>query len=220
MVDNHHREIVDKTCVISAKDDELATIKTYLSNAAQKQGMTTETKVTALADGAKNCWAVISVLRVSCQSLDCILDWFHIGKKFQNVKNALGEAFEESLDSAKWTLWHGKADEALAKLEIMKNNVTDESKQSKLNGLYDYLKRNRDYLVNYEKRKNANQSYTSQVAESHIESLINARHKKKGKMQWTREGAHNVLQIRAAMISDEWTTRWQGTVLKIIADAA
>ena len=220
VVDQHPRKIADKTCVISAKDDELATIKTYLTNAAQKQGLTMETDLIALADGANNCWSVISVLKPMCKSLLYILDWFHIGQTFQTVKNALGAAFEESLDSVKWTLWHGEADEALTKLEIMKSTLTDENKQSKVNGLYDYLNRNREYLVNYEDRKNANQSYTSQVAESHIESIINTRHKKKGKMQWTREGAHHVLQIRAAMISDEWTSRWQGTVLDRLTGAA
>ena len=39
-------------------------------------------------------------------------------------------------------------------------------------------------------------------------------------MQWTREGAHHVLQIRAAIISDEWTRRWQGAVLKSLTVAA
>lgn len=220
VVDGHHREIVDKTCVLSAQDDELATIKTYLTHAAQKQGMTTATNVTAVADGALNCWAVIAALKPRCKSLECILDWFHIGKKFQNVKNALGEPYEKCLDSAKWTLWHGAVNEALAKLDAIKRTVTDEKPQSKLNGLYDYLKRNQNYMVNYENRKTANQSYTSQVAESHMESVINARHKKKGKMQWTREGAHHVLQIRAAMISDEWISRWQGPVLKSLMVAA
>ena len=27
-------------------------------------------------------------------------------------------------------------------------------------------------------------------------------------MQWTREGAHKVLQIRALMASDEWEEKW------------
>jgi len=35
-IDKHHRQIVNKTCVISAVDDELQTIKTYLLNAASK----------------------------------------------------------------------------------------------------------------------------------------------------------------------------------------
>ena len=101
-VAQHHRKIVDKTCVISAADDHRQTLKTYLINGALKQGLGLETKVTALADGAKNSWSVLSAIRPYCDTLECILDWFHIGKKFQNVKTALGEAFETLLDSAKW----------------------------------------------------------------------------------------------------------------------
>ena len=81
------------------------------------------------------------------------------------------------------------------------------------------MDRNQAYLVNYEAREQANQTYTSQVAESHIDSLINARHKRKQKMQWTREGAHNVLQIRAKMESKEWNEQWQDAVLEALIGA-
>jgi len=77
--------------------------------------------------------------------------------------------------------------------------TTDEATRSKITGLYDYIHRNQAYIVNYDERKRANKTYTSQVAESHIDSLINTRHKRTKKMQWTREGAHHVLQIRAMM---------------------
>lgn len=198
-VDLHHRQIVDKTCVVSALDDRLQTIKTYLMNATLKQGMSRDSNVTALADGANNCWSVLSVVQPYCGTLECILDWFHIGKKFQQIKNALGEALAQSLDSAKWKLWHGEADAALMKLTLLHDNITDAATRFKIRGLHDYLQRNRAYLIDYNLRARANQTYTSQVAGSHIDSIINARHKKTGKMQWTREGAHNVLQIRALL---------------------
>jgi len=203
-VDKIPRQIIEKTCVVSAFKDNLKTIKTYAVNAALKQGISAETRVTGLADGAQNCWSVLLSLQPHCQSLKCILDWFHIGKKFQNVIQALGEDFEKSLESAKWELWHGNAEMALAKLTLIRENIKDSEKKAKLKGLSDYLKSNQDYLVNYEQRQQAGQTYTSQVAESHIESLINARHKRTGKMQWTREGAHQVLQIRATMASNQW----------------
>jgi hypothetical protein len=150
------------------------------------------------------------------QQLTCILDWFHIGKKFQNVRSAVEEGFKDTLERVKWTLWHGKPDEALTKLELLMTNVTDSKKRTKLEDLYDYLKRNQSYLVNYEERDKENKTYTSQVAESHIESIINARHKKSGKMQWTREGAHKVLQIRGMIASNEWGNRWQSAVLSAL----
>lgn len=215
-IDQHHREITSKACALSAKDDELATIKTFVLNAARKQGMTEDSVVTALADGAKNCWSVISSLKPHCKQLKPILDWFHIAMKFQTVKNALGESLEDALASCKWEIWHGKAKEGLTKLEMLMVNVSDPQKQSKLKGLHDYLKRNQTYIVNYGKRQDSNQTFTSQVAESHIESIINTRHKKTGKMQWSREGAHNVLQIRAEMISKEWDEHWQEVILSAL----
>jgi hypothetical protein len=160
------------------------------------------------------------VFKPYCQSLESILDWFHIAKKFQNVKAALGSAFEKSLDTAKWELWQGKAEAALAKLSLLRENLNQQDKQAKIKGLYDYLKQNQSYLVNYQQRERTNQTYTSSVAESHIDSLINARHKKTGKMQWTRSGAHQVLQIRAMMACNHWERQWQNTVLSALGALA
>ena len=114
-VDQHHRRITHKSCVISALDDDLKTFQTYLYNAALKQGLCEATVVTALADGASNGWSSISVLAPHCKMLDTVLDWFHIGKKFQTVKNALGEVLSASLEKAKWSLWHGDAEKSAPK---------------------------------------------------------------------------------------------------------
>jgi len=89
-----------------------------------------------------------------------------------------------------------------------------------LRGRYDYIERNQAYIVNYDERATAHKTYTSQVAESHIDTLINARHKKTRKMQWSREGADNVLQIRATMASKEWVSKWQRTVLSALGATA
>jgi len=148
------------------------------------------------------------------------LDWCHIAQKFQQVKQALGEAYTTSLASAKWKLWHGHPHDALTKLAVLRDTLTDEGYRSKLTGLYEYLHRNQAYLVNYDGRDQANRTYTSQGAESHVEALINARHKRTKKMQWTREGAHHVLQIRAMMASDEWESKGQDAVLLALGAAA
>jgi hypothetical protein len=120
---------------------------------------------------------------------------------------------KETLERVKWTLWHGRSDEALATLHMLMTNVADAKKRAKLEGLYDYLEQNKAYLVHDEARAKEQKTYTSQVAESHIESIINARHNKSGKMPWTRAGAHKLLQIRGVIASNAWEARWQGTVL-------
>ena len=219
-IDRHHREIRDKTCAISALSDGLQTMKTYLLNAALKQGMTNNTEMTALADGANNCWSLLSVLEPHCRKLVGILDGFHIGQKYQTLKNALGPEFEEILESSKWTLWHGKVKQALIKLAELQTLVEDTKQRSKLTGLYEFIDRNQAYVVNYEQRKQTQLIFTSQTAESHVESLINARHKRSSKMQWNRESAHNVLQIRAKIASNEWDEQWLGPVLSALGIVA
>jgi len=100
--------------------------------------MNQDTVVTALADGAKNCWSVISHIKSHCQRLEPILDWFDIGKSSR--PKALGESFEESLESSKWNVWHGNVEEALTRLEMLSVNISDSQKRWKLQGLYDYPK--------------------------------------------------------------------------------
>jgi hypothetical protein len=73
-VDHHHRQIIEKTCVSSAMDDNLHTMKAYLCTAAHKPEISPDTKVRVLADGAKNCWSVLSALTPECATPECILD--------------------------------------------------------------------------------------------------------------------------------------------------
>ena len=46
----HHREIESKSCAPSAKDDNLATMKTYLPNVVLTRGMDQDTMVPPLAE--------------------------------------------------------------------------------------------------------------------------------------------------------------------------
>ena len=219
-IDQHHGEIVHFSCALSAKDDELVTMKTYILNAALKQGMTETTQVSALADGALNCWSVILSLAPDCQQILCIWDWFHIAMRFQHVGGAVEDAYKQTLSRVKSTLWHGKPDEALSKLKILMTNVANDLKRSKLEKLSDYLKNNQAELVNYEQREQQNKTSTSQVAFSHIESIINDRYKNSKKMPWTRSGADNVLQITGMVTSNEWDDNWQTPVLSALVNAA
>lgn len=69
-------------------------MKTYILNAVRKQGMPKKTWLTALSDGALNCWFVILSLAPHCKKLLCILDWFHIAMRFDNIGGAVGGAFK------------------------------------------------------------------------------------------------------------------------------
>jgi hypothetical protein len=212
-------EIVERTCVASAIDDRQTSMKAYVLTAAKYQGLTHETLVTGLADGAKNCGGILQSLEKHCGSLFCILDWFHIAKKFEPVKRSLGDR-SKPLDKIKSLVWKGEIETALEDLKALKTQTVDPTEKSKINGIYIYLKENKEQIINYDERAKNNLVYTSQVAESTVEHVINDRHKRNQKMQWTRDGAHNVLQIRAAMASNQWDYSWQDAVFEAIRRTA
>ncbi len=195
-------KITSKHCAASALDDKLATIKRQTLVAALKQGMTADTKIVALCDGADNCWQVVDSLEGECNSILRILDWFHIAKKFQNI--ALPAKLSKKLERIKWCVWHGKSDEGISRFEEIIEKTDVEKMKIRLSQLHDYLQNNNQYLVNYAQRYKAGKAISSSVAESNVESLINTRCKGKQHMQWTREGAHPLLQVRASCASNDW----------------
>ena len=214
--------IKDKACVASAKHDHLKSIKLLINSAAKRQGMNSNTKITIIADGAKNCWQATKVLEKNCARIETVLDWFHISKRFQPLlnMNIASTSTKEKIEQIKWEIWHGKSDKAIANLKNLIVIVDDDNILPKLNGILIYLNENKTHLCHYAEREKYGLLFTSHVAESTVEHLINERHKRKQKMQWTRESAHNVLQIRASIASNEWLENWETAVQQSIQKAA
>lgn len=209
-VNKSHNIIEAKTIVASAKSDEQVTMKALFKNACITEGMGKSTEIVCLADGADNCKSIAYSIAGDCKSMTYILDWFHIAMKFQNI--SIPDIGKELLQSTKWNLWHGNCDKALERLkELMEIEtiMADKSLSVKLSKLSAYIFNNKNGIVNYEERKNQGLVFTSNLAESTVNTLINERQKGKQKMLWGREGAHNVLQIRAAQRSESWAKDWK-----------
>ena len=100
------------------------------------------------------------------------------------------------------------------------SEINDKNLVPALQELSEYIDRNQRYIVNYQDRQAANLPFTSTIAESSVNELINTRQKNNKKMQWTRDGAHHVLQIRAARFSKTWDDDWKKAQKKIYLKAA
>ena len=208
VVTENRRELKSKVSVASAKRDEQTSIKKLTINACKKVGMTEKTKVTALYDGTKNCWSVIEAIKPECAEITKILDWFHIGKKFKERRSKVPKDLKDKYEKAKWHLWHGYPLTSIIRLEQVKAALNDVTAIEKIRELIEYIRNNKGNIVNYHFRKLRKQVYTSQLAECSVNSIINDRQKNK-KMQWTRSGAHNILQIRTSLLSNTWDEDWQ-----------
>lgn len=203
--------LISKHCAASIKDDNQDLIISSTIVSALKQGLTQQTKVTALCDGAANCWRVVEAIKPLCAHMTSILDWFHLAMKIQNISLSL--PLREKLMKIKWHLWRGKVNNALVRLEQLLTLVQNEKEIKKLKKLILYVKNNKDRIVNYRERKTLGFVYTSNLAESTVESLINQRCKGQQHMRWSRAGLNPLLQLRAAIQSNDWQSRWQTAVL-------
>ena len=219
-VGKKHRKIISKTSVASAKKDKQHTMKQLVVNASKKQGMTRETKITALTDGACNCWNIIEALSEHSKNVVRILDWFHIGKLFKMTKHLIPEDQLELYDKVKWHLWHGHPDTSLIRLNQLKEVLEDEQALTELEGIGNYIINNRKYITNYHARRLQGEVYTSSVAETSVNSLINTRQKQNQKMQWSRSGAHAILQLRTSLFSKNWKEDWGQAMQGIYKEAA
>ena len=213
-------EITQKSFAASSFKDHHKSIKSMLLISAMKEGLTKNTEVTAFADGAKNCWNVIKSLKSHCKSLECILDWYHIRVRFDKIIKQMKSEYADKLENIKWKIWHGKSEEALERLTLMYGELITSDFADKLHQLLKYLANNKGYLVNYEARKIAGKPFTSSVIESAIETVVNARFKKKQKAQWNRESAHRVLQIRTSVASNQWAKDWEQAKTKLYKKVA
>ena len=204
--------IESKHCAASAMSDSQVQMKRLTIIAALKQGLTPKTRITALCDGADNCWSIIDTLEPLAASIDRILDWFHLGMKIQNI--SLPESIKPKLMRIKWHLWRGNSEQAMRRLaELMP--LCPEKSADKLKKLRAYIKNNANKIINYRERHKNGLPFTSNLAESTVESLINERCKGQQHMRWSREGLDPILQIRAAIASDDWSKNWKTIVASI-----
>ena len=220
-IDKYHNEITQKTSVASALSDKQETIKKLILHACRKEKINSSvTVLTCLTDGANNCWSIANHLKTYSKELITILDWFHVTKRFTILNNQVDEELKAQLEKVKWFLWHGKSENGLLRLISIQESITDEKLLEKTQELYEYLKRNQKHMVNYQKRQSENLPFTSTYAESSVNTVINTRQKNDKKMQWTREGAHSVLQIRTSKFSKKWEEDWNKAQSEIYKEAA
>ena len=200
-----------KSCAASTLDDDGKEMISNTIVAAIKEGMTANTHITALSDGAKNCWRIVDALKPLCQEVTSILDWFHISMKMENI--SLPEAIKPKFLRIKWHLWRGNVSSALIRLSELKFITTEEKVIKKLSQFITYIENNKGKIVNYRERKELGLVFTSNLAESTVESLINQRCKGQQHMKWSREGLDPILQLRAQIHSAAWNAKWKTAVL-------
>ncbi len=142
------------------------------------------------------------------------LDWFHItmrltvlgqfAKGVAHQDATAGADITERLERIKWRLWHGDAIEAQERLEDLADDIRA------LDVAYDGLKKfarltaecaryianNIDAIPHYGERWRYGEPISTAFVESAVNVVIDKRMSKRQQMQWTKRGAHHLLQVR------------------------
>ncbi len=138
-----------------------------------------------------------------------ILDQF--GKYLMHCEAVLGEEICNKIERLKWSLWHGQVDKALGKIDELETSIEPFNETyarfprlvMALSELRTYIVNNRHWIPNYEQRYHNGEAIATGFVESTVNQVVNKRFCKKQQMQWSKQGAHLLLQTRVKTLDGE-----------------
>jgi hypothetical protein len=201
--------------------------KRRLSELLKSQGMQENQQIVFLSDGGEDVRNLQLYLSPEAEHL---LDWFHLSMRLtvlnQTAKGLpikVGEGEEEHelredvlklIESSKWYLWHGNVFQALKQLEFIEMDMESAIFQSRsetprkllqaVKEFHTYIDRNRAFIPNYGERYRNGERISTGFVESAVNQVMSKRMAKKQQMQWSRRGAHLLLQVRTQVLNEEW----------------
>ncbi len=169
--------------------------KRRLYEVLQSQGVQMNHNITFLSDGDDTLRKLQLEMSPKAPHL---LDWFHLtmkltvlgqfGKGLVHCEAVLGEAIRDQIERLTWSLWHGQVDKALVKA---------------LAALRTYVVNNRHVTPNDGERYHNSEAIATGFVESTVNEVVSKRFCKKQQMQWSKEGAHLLLQTRVKTLDGE-----------------
>jgi hypothetical protein len=148
------------------------------------------------------------------------LDWFHLALRLtvlsQYTKGLAHHcpvealALQSRLERIKWRLWHGDTDVALSRAgELAADVVSLNSDYPGLQrfakaaaSLVTYIEKNAAAIPNYGERRRYAEPISTAFVESTVNLVVGKRFAKKQQMQWSKAGAHLLLQTRTQTLDD------------------
>jgi hypothetical protein len=191
-VDETGQEIVSLPDVIKSR-----VIKEYGSAARP-------VPVIAITDGAQ-------VIRQHLHSvfgvaLIIILDWYHLGKKVQELMSMIARNKDEKnlhLKFIFYHLWRGEVDTVIDYLTTKVQPRNEEKHRELIN----YINKHRDEIIDYRRRKKAGKMIGSGYIEKGCDQVVGHRQKKKG-MSWREAGSRGLGILRVAELNHQWKRFW------------
>ena len=188
------------------------------------QGMQMNQQVMFFSDGGSDVREVQYYLNPEAEHY---LDWFHLtmqltvmGQYVKGLETTPEKRDEglKALESVKHYLWHGNVARARDKLEALHTFLDQEGmagenvpKLSKALDEFDaYLVANEPLIPNYGERWRNEETIATGFVESAVNQIVSKRFVKKQQMQWTKKGAHLLLQTRTQVLDEHLEATFRG----------
>jgi hypothetical protein len=112
-------------------------------------------------------------------------------------------------------LWRGKGEAAIAMLDTLHATLAEAASDPQIHeffrgcsrtaqraakGLLEFLRNNRDDLVDYQRARMAGRRISTASAESVMNHVINRRMSKRQQMRWNSASAHRMLLVRVELL--------------------
>jgi hypothetical protein len=218
--------IVGKSPLAFARDEEAETpssqrcgfvqtvdtkSKRRLYEVLKSQGVQMNQQITFWSDGGDT---VRELQRSMSPEAEHILDWFHLtmrltvldqyAKGWVHCEQQRGEERREKIARRKWALWHGNLYKALGKIDDIESLIYHcEETYPKFKPLTKaveefrlYSTNNGHLIPNYGERYRNGEAIATGFVESTVNQVVSKRVCKKPQMQWSKRGAHLLLQTR------------------------
>ena len=206
--------------------------KRRLFEVLQSQGHQMNQQLTFLSDGGDTVRDLQLYLNPQAEHL---LDWFHLAMRLtvmQQTAKGLPQTIQDDeatftlrdpvvqqLERLKWALWHGNVYKAFHKIAALAMDLdvavatTGDATAHKLlkvvEEFHTHIERNRAFIPNYGERYRYGERISTGFVESTVNQVISRRFCKKQQMQWTKRGAHLLLQTRVKTLNQELGAMFQ-----------
>ncbi len=197
---------------------------TQLNGVLSGLGMTTDTEVTILSDGADGPRSLGEA--ASTGTVFHVLDWFHLAMRIQHAAQcAVGwpantdsdcrnrAKFTDAVEHIRWRLWHGQTKRALhliqrtrAAVEAKAEGKTAAAKSvtklmKALVALETYVSGLADLIIDYASARPDDEPFSTSPTEGAVQWLLHRRMGAQQQMRWSPRGAHLMLQVRTALVN-------------------
>ena len=128
-------------------------------------------------------------------------------------EHELRETALKLIESGNWYLWHGNVFQALKQLEFLETDLETANFESPsettrkllqaIKEFHTYIERNRAFIPNYGEFYRNGERIGTGFVESAVNQVLSKRMAKKQQMQWSRRGAHLLLQVRTEVLNED-----------------